>query len=325
MTRFLSSALMAAAVATSLFAGAAARADFPEQPVKILVPATAGGTADIVARFVAQRLSDLWGKPVLVDNRPGGMAVVGTEAVARSRADGYTLGLFFSSHPVVPLVVKNLNYDVKKDFVAVGPVATAPGLLVVNSELLNVRTAKEAFDLAKANPNKYNYGSAVPLSNGHRTMELLKRASGAQIQHVAYKGGAQAVTDLIGGQVQFLVGAAPTLMAHVKSGKIRALGVTTLKRFDGFPEAPPLAETGFPGFESVEWYGLFMPAGVPPAIVQKVATDLRRVLSAPDVRDRFTALGAIAWPGSSDDLDRMVNKEYALWSRLSTEVKLQAD
>jgi len=315
----------ALALAAGLLSGPAAGADFPQQSVKLVVPSTAGGTADILGRFVAQKLSEAWGQSVVVENRGGGLGVVGAEALARSKPDGYTMGLMPSNHAILPLVLKGLSYDVKKDFIAVGPVATSPGLLVVNSAMDRARTAGEAFDIAKANPNKYNYASPVALTNGHRTMELLKRASGAQIQHVPYKGGAQAVTDLIGGQVQFLVIAIPSVVGHVRAGKLRALAVTAPQRFEGLPDVPTLAESGFPGFESVEWFGIYMPAGVPADIVRKVASDLQRVLGTADTRERFVALGAIANPGTSADLQRMFDKEYDTWSRLIGEVKLQAD
>lgn len=315
----------AAVLMFGVLAFSPARADFPERPVRFIVPATAGGTADILARLLAQKLGDAWGKPLIVDNKPGGPGVVADETLARSKPDGYTMGLATSSRAIAPLVLKNLSYDVKKDFAAVATVATSPGLLVVNSSALDVKTAKEAFDLAKANPNKYNYASPVALTNGHRSMELLKRASGAQIQHVPYRGGAQAVTDLVGGQVQFLVISIPTVIGQVKAGKLRALGVTTLQRFEGMPDVPTLAETGFPGFESQEWYGIYMPAGVPAAIIDKVAADIQRILRSPDVRERFIALGAVPAPGGPADLDRMFQKESELWTRLASEIKLQPD
>ena len=317
--------ISAAALLCGMLAFAPARADFPDKPVRFIVPATAGGTADILARLLAQKLGDVWGQALIVDNKPGGPGVVADETLARAKADGYTMGLATSSRAVAPLVLKNLPYDVRKDFAAVATVATSPGLLVVNSSALDVKTAKEAFDLARANPNKYNYASPVALTNGHRSMELLKRASGAQIQHVPYRGGAQAVTDLVGGQVQFLVISIPTVLGQVKAGKVRALGVTTLQRFEGMPDVPTLAETGFPGFESLEWYGIYMPAGVPAAVIEKVSNDIQRILRSPDVRERFIALGAVPAPGGPADLNRLFQKDYDLWTRLSTEIRLQPD
>ncbi len=308
-----------------VFATPAARAEFPDHAVRLIVPATAGGTADILARLLGQKLSELWSQPVVIDNKPGGPGIIADETLARSKPDGYTLGMATSSRAIAPLVLKGLSYDAKKDFAAVATIATSPGLLVVNSSALDVKTAKEAFDLARANPGKYNYASPVALTNGHRSMELLKRASGTQIQHVPYKGGAQAVTDLMGGQVQFLVISIPSVIGQVKTGKLRALGVTTLQRFEGLPDVPTLAETGFPGFESVEWYGLYMPAGAPAAVIDKVAADVQRVLRNPEVRERFIALGATPAPGGPADLDKLFDKDYSLWTRLASEIKLQSD
>lgn len=317
--------LPAFALLAGLVAASAANADFPQRTVKLVVPSTAGGTADILARFVAQKLGEAWQQSVVVENRAGGLGVVGAEALARAKPDGYTIGLLPSNHAILPLVVKGLNYDVHKDFVAVAPVAVTPGLLVVNSAMDQARTAKEAFDLAKAHPEKYSYASPVALTNGHRTMERLKLISGAQILHVPYKGGAQAVTDLIGGQVQFLVIAVPSVVGQVKAGKLRALAVTTLQRFEGLPDVPTLSESGFPGFESVEWYGLFMPAGVPAEVVRKVAADMQKVLATQDSKERLLALGAVPIPGTTADMERMFNKEYDTWSELIKKIHLEAN
>lgn len=325
MQALLHRLLPAFALLAGLAAASAANADFPQRTVKLVVPSTAGGTADILARFVAQKLGEAWQQSVVVENRAGGLGVVGAEALARAKPDGYTIGLLPSNHAILPLVIKGLNYDVHKDFVAVAPVAVTPGLLVVNSAMDQARTAKEAFDLAKAHPEKYSYASPVALTNGHRTMERLKLISGAQILHVPYKGGAQAVTDLIGGQVQFLVIAVPSVVGQVKAGKLRALAVTTLQRFEGLPDVPTLSESGFPGFESVEWYGLFMPAGVPAEVVRKVAADMQKVLATQDSKERLLALGAVPIPGTTADMERMFNKEYDTWSELIKKIHLEAN
>ena len=323
--RKTSTAAAMVAIAALLLHLAPAHADFPDHPVRLIVASTPGGTADIVGRLLAQKLGALWNTTVIVDNRPGGPGIVADELLAHSKPDGYTIGLAGSTHAIVPLVIKNLNYDGKRDFAAVGTVATAPGLLVVNSSLIDVKTAKEAFDLARANPGKYNYASPIALTNGHRTMELLKRASGTQIVHVPYRGGAQAVTDLMAGQVQFLVISIPTVIGQVKAGKLRALAVTTLQRFEGLPDVPTLSETGFPGFETMEWMGVYMPAGAPASVIDKVSADIQRIVRSPDLRERFVALGLIPAPGGPADLDKLFDKDFSLWSSLIKEVKLQVD
>lgn len=316
--------LAGAALAALFCCIAPAHAQFPDRAVRIVVPSTAGGTADILARELGQRLAEVWGKPVVIENKPGGLGVVGAEALARAAPDGYTLAMLPSNHAINPIVMKDLPYDTFRDFAPVAVVAIAPGLLVVNPAL-EANNAKAAFDLAKANPGKYAYGSPVPLTAGHRSMELLKQAAGVDIRHVPYKGGAQAVTDTMGGHVQFLIISIPSVIGQVKAGKLKALGVTTLKRFEGLPDIPTLAESGFPGFESVEWYGLFAPAGVPPAILEKISADTQRVLREAALRDRMIALGAIAAPGGPRDLEKMLRGEYDRWVRLAPVVKLQAD
>ena len=302
-----------------------AYAQAPDRPLRIIVPASAGGAADIIARELGRRITDLKGRPVVVDNRPGAAGIIGTEALARSPADGTTVGLLPSNHAINPIVMKNLPYDTFRSFSPVAMVAMAPGLLVVNPAQINARDAKAAFDLAKANPGKFNYGSAVPLTAGHRSMEMLKQLSGAEIQHVPYKGGAPALADLLAGHVQFMIGAIPTFLPQVKAGQLRALGVTTSQRFEGLPDVPTIASTGFPGFESVEWYGMFAPAGVPDTVVQQLASDIQEVLRTPDMKRRLIELGAYAAPGGPKEMAKVLNDEYARWTKLSATIKLQVE
>ena len=308
----------------AMLAASAARADYPERAVRLIVPFSAGGTADIVARLLGKELSDTWGKPVVVENRAGAYGIIGTQALAQSPPDGYTLGLLPSTHAINPIVLNNVPYDTMRDFSAVAVVARAPGLLVVNPSL-NARDVKAAFELAKASPGKFNYASPGALTAGHRSMELLKRASGADIRHVPYKGGAPAVNDLLGGQVQFLIIAIPSVVSHVNAGKLRALAVTSPQRFEGMPEVPTVAESGYPGFDSVEWYGLFAPARVPQAIADKLSADVLRALRNPEIRKRMIALGAVPGDGGAAELKAILEGEHAKWVKLAAEIKLQAD
>ncbi|GAA5235997.1 tripartite tricarboxylate transporter substrate binding protein [Verticiella sediminum] len=315
------------AMAATAFAlmSPSARAQFPERPVTLLIPTTAGGTADLLGRLVAQKLADTWATTVVVENRPGALGIIATEALARSKADGYTLGLFPSNHAILPLVRKNLSFDFQKDLTPVAPVATAPGVLVTNQRFGQVGDVKQVFDFAKRRPGALNYAIPVPLTNGHRTMELLKYRSGIDVQGIPYKGGAQAVTDLIGDQVQLLIIAIPSVISHIEAGTLRPLAVTSSSRFSGLPDVPTLSESVFPGFESVESFGLFAPAGVPSEIAQKIADDVQKVLGMPDVAQRLHALGAIPSPGGGVDLKTAFEKEYNVWAGLLGEVDLLVD
>ncbi len=300
-------------------------AEFPERPVRLVVPAAAGGTADILARSLAQRLSEAWRQPVVVDNRAGAGGAIGADAVAKAPADGYTIGLFSSSHAINPVVMRDLPYDTFRDLIPVAPVATAPGLLVVNRAAMDVPDLRAALDRVRARPGAYNYASPVALTAGHRSMALLAHTAGLDIQHVPYRGGAPAVTDLVAGQVQFLVIAIPSVIGQVQAGTVKALAVTSRERFEGLPDVPTVAESGFPGFESIEWYGVFTRAGAPPAAVERVSADLRRILSDPAVRRGFVGLGAVAATGGPEVLDRMQREEYARWRDLAPVVGLRAD
>ncbi len=302
-----------------------ARAEFPDRPIHLIVPTAAGGTADIIARMVGPRLAAVWGQSVIIEDRGGGLGVVGTDAVAKAAPDGYTIGLFPSSQAVDPLVIHDMPYDPFKSFSAVAMVATAPGLLVVNAKEVSATDVKGAVDAARANPGKYNYASAVPLTAGHRSMELLKHIAGLDIQNIPYNGGGPAVADLLAGHVQFMIGAVPSLAPQVASGRLRALAVTSPQRFDGMPNVPTLNESGYPGFDSVEWYGIFTQAAVPPAVVQRMSTDIQRVMAQDDVRKQLLALGAIASPSTPEQLQATLLAEYQRWHDLAGQVDLHAD
>lgn len=308
-----------------LFGARAARAEFPDRPVRLIVPAAAGGTADILARIVAQRLGEAWGQPVVVDNRPTGRGLVGTEAVARATPDGHTIGLFSSNHAVNPIVFPNLPYDTFRDLATVAPVAKAPGVLVVNPARLDVRDLQGAIAAVRANPGRYNFASPVPLTAGHRSMELIKHLSGTDMQHVPYNGGALAVNDLLAGNVQLLVIAAPSVAGHIASGRLRALAVTSAQRFEGMPDLPTVAESGFPGFDSVEWYGVFTRAGTPDAVIQRMAADIRRLLAIPEVQAQFATLGAVPGTGGPAELQATFRAEHDRWRALAREINLRVE
>ena len=314
----------ALALPALLLGARAARAEFPDRPVRLVVPAAAGGTADILARLLAGRLGEAWGQPVVVDNRSAGRGIVGTEAVARAAPDGTVLGLFASNHAINPIVFP-LPYDTFRDFAPVAPVATAPGVLVVNPARLDVRDLAGAIAAVRAAPGRYNFASPVPLTAGHRSMELIKHLSGTDMQHVPYNGGALAVNDLLAGNVQLLVIAAPSVAGHITSGRLRALAVTSPARFAGMPDLPTVAESGFPGFDSVEWYGVFARAGTPDPIIRRIAADVARALTLPEMRAQLATLGAVPGVGGPDELGAMLRAEYERWRALAREINLRVE
>jgi tripartite-type tricarboxylate transporter receptor subunit TctC len=265
--------------------------DWPSKTVRIIVPFPAGGSADLMPRIVAEKLSEKWGQPVIVDNRPGAAGNIGADAVFRAEPDGYTL----LSAPPPPLVInkllyKNLAYDADK-FVPISVIGAIPNVLLVHPKT-NVGTVQELIALAKANPGKLNYASQGNGTTSHLTAELFKSMAGnLQITHVPYKGTAPALADLLGGQVEMMCDNLGVSLPHVRSGKLKALAVASSKRFPGLPGVPALAES-LPGFEAVAWFGIVGPPGTPPAIAQKISAGVAEALRHPDVLKRLSDLSA---------------------------------
>ncbi len=311
------------ALALALAPGLALAA-FPDRPVKIIVPSAAGGFSDLVARQLGPRLQAMWGQSVIIENKPGALGTLATRAMINAPADGYTLSIIATPHALLPLVSKTVPYDLQRDTTWVAVVATSPVVLVTVPSL-GVKDAKAAFALAKANPGKYSYAAPGQLATGHRTMELLKRATGADIRNIPYASGSPAVTDLLGGHVQFMAISVPTVFGHIKSGKLTALGVSSLSRVPVLPEVPTLAEAGFTGFESVEWYGLVAPAGTPAHVVAKLSEDIQKVLRSAEVNEHITALGAFSTPGGPHELELLYRAEVARWQKLVPELGLRLD
>jgi len=281
---------------------------FPEKAVRIVVPFAAGGGTDIIARIMAQKLSDEWGRNVVVDNRPGGGTVIGSELVARSTPDGYTLLLTANPHSSNPALVAKLPYDTARDFSAVTMTAAAPLLLVVHPTL-PVRTVQELIAHAKAKPNLLTYASSGNGGPQHLAGELLKYMAGVAILHVPYKGSAPALTDLLGGQVQLAFTSLLAGLPHIKAGKLLALGLTSSKRLETNPEIPTVAEAGVPGFEYLTWYGVFAPGGTSGPLVAKIQQDMARVLASPDVKERLARDGVQAVGNKPDEFASFIKKE----------------
>jgi tripartite-type tricarboxylate transporter receptor subunit TctC len=307
-------AVLAALAAPFTFAQSAA--NYPAKPVRLVVPFPAGGTTDILARAVAQKLSEAWGRQMIVDNRPGAGGNIGSDLVAKSAPDGYTLLMgTVGTHAINPSLYKNMPYDHVKDFAPVILVAGVPNVLVVNPSL-PVHSVPELIAYAKANPGKLNFASSGNGTSIHLSGELFKAMTGVEMTHVPYKGSAPALTDLIGGQVQLMFDNLPSSLPFIKAGKLRALAVTSGARAAALPDLPTLAESGLPGFEASSWFGVLAPAGTPRDIVAKLNGAIAGWLASPEAKEKLLAQGAIAAGGTPEDFARHIGAETSKWAKV---------
>jgi len=289
---------------------------YPGKSVKLIVPFPPGGSLDFAGRLIAQKLTESWGQPVVVENKPGAGGNIGADLVAKAPPDGYTILLgALSTHAVNPSLYANMPYDAAKDFAPITLIAITPNVLVVNANS-PVRTVQEFIAYTKANPGKLSFGSGSNGSAGHLAGELYKVETRTDAVHIPYKGGAPATQALLAGDTQFMFDNLANAMAQVKGGKLRALAVTTAKRSSLAPELPTMAEAGLPDFDISTWYGLFAPAGTPPAIIAKWNADVTKILNTPDVRARFVADGAEPAPDSPDAFARFIATELAKYARI---------
>ena len=314
MKRFV--AALAAAAAIGVVAPAVAQGTYPTKPVRLVVPFPAGGTTDILARAVAQKLSETWGQSVIVDNRPGAGGNIGSELVAKSPPDGYTLLMgTVGTHAINPSLYAKMPYDHVKDFTPVILVAGVPNVLVVNLSL-PVNSVQELIAYGKANPNKLNFASSGNGTSIHLSGELFRTMTGVQMTHVPYKGSAPALTDLIGGQVQLMFDNLPSSLQFIKAGKLRALAVTSAERSSALPDLPTLSESGLAGFEASSWFGVLAPAGTPRDIVTKLNGAIAAWLASPDAKEKLAAQGAIAAGGPPDAFVKHIADESAKWAKV---------
>lgn len=272
------------------------------------MPFAAAGGTDIIARMIAQKLAERWGHNVVVDNRPGAGTVIGSELVARSMPDGYTLLLTANPHTSNPALVARLPYDTQRDFSAVTMTASAPLLLVVHPAL-PVRNVRELIGYAKAAPNQLNYATSGNGGPQHLAGELFKYMAGVALTHVPYKGSAPALTDVLGGQVQLAFSSLLPGMPHVKAGKLRALGLTSAVKLDLYPDIPTIAESGVPGFEYLTWYGVFAPGATPGPLVAAIRAGIAQTLVSPEVRERLARDGVQAVGNSPAEFEAFVKNE----------------
>ena len=306
-----------------LACAAAAAQTFPAKPVKFIVPITPGGSNDVVARAIAQKLTETWGQPVVVENRPGAGMNLGAEAVAKSPADGYTwlLGAnnIFAFNPHMGRV----PFDVFKDFTPVTLVATVPFVMVVHPGV-PARNVAEFIAHARANPGKLNYASSGNASPQQLAAEMLSRLVGLSMQHVPYKGAVPAITDLLGGRIELFIGAVNSLMPHIKEGKLRLLASAGAKRVAAMPDLPAIAET-VPGFALDVWLGVFLPGNAPKDLVAKLNADIAKALNAPEVRANLAAQGIEALTSTPDALANTIREDHARWGKVIADANIKAD
>jgi tripartite-type tricarboxylate transporter receptor subunit TctC len=289
---------------------------YPVKSVRMVVPFAAGaGSNDIMARLVAQKLTDGFGQQFVVDNRPGASGIIGTDIVAKAQPDGYTLLMMSLTFTVNPSLFSKLPYDTVKDFMPVTMVASAPLMLVVHPSV-PAKSVAEFIAYAKANPDKLNFGSGGPGTTPHLAGEMLKTMAGLQMIHIPYKGGAPALADLVGGQIQFMLENIPGTLPFAKAGKLRALAVTDLKRSPLLPDLPTLDESGLKGYQIVGWNGLFVPAGTPQAIVNQLYTAVGRALALPDVKDRLSIMGADGVGDTPQHFTAFIKAEIPKWAKV---------
>jgi tripartite-type tricarboxylate transporter receptor subunit TctC len=298
---------------------------YPSKPIRFVVPFAAGGGSDLVARTVAAKITEALAQPVIVDNRAGAAGTIGADIAAKSPPDGHTL-LLGSNGPLAinPSLYSKLPYDASRDFAPVSLVTVMPFLLVVHPSL-PVKALKDLVALAKAKPGQLNYGSPGNGSTTHLANELLKSMTGMQIAHVPYKGVAPAATDLISGQVQMMSGDLSTLLPHVRSGRMRALAVTAARRSSLLPDMPTVSESGVPGYEATGWFGVLVPAGTPPAIVERLNAAIVKGLAMVDARERLATLGGEVGGGPPEHFSAHIRKEAAKWSKLIKALGLKGE
>ncbi len=289
---------------------------YPTKPVKLVVPFPPGGSLDLTGRLLAQKLTEVWGQPVVVENKPGAGGNIGADLVAKSAPDGYTILLgALSTHAVNPSLYAKMPYDAAKDFAPITLIAITPNVLVVNAAS-PVNNVREFIAYAKANPGKLSFGSGSSGSAGHLAGELFKVETGTDAVHIPFKGGAPATQALLAGDTQFMFDNLANAMAQVKAGKLKALAVTTARRSPLVPDLPTMAEAGLPGFDISTWYGLFAPAGTPPAIVAKWNAEVTKILNTPDVRARLVADGAEPAPNTPEQFAQMIASELVKYARI---------
>jgi len=309
-------------MAVALAAPVAAQAPYPNKPIKIIAPVQPGGGVDLVARTIADRLGRALGQSIVVENQSGGGGIVGSMATARAAPDGYTLMVgYVGTHGTNP-AVRQLPYDAVKDFTPIAMVGGTPNVLVV-SPTLPVATVREFVDYAKAHPGKLSYGSSGPGTLTHLAMEQLKVAADLDVVHVPYRGIGPAFVDLLGGQTQVMFPGLAAALPHIKAGKVKPLAVTGKSRHRLLPDVPTFAESGYAGFDGVQWYGIVGPANMPAPIVKRLNDEINALLTNPELSERLSAEALEPMPMTPDEFGRYIRDDIARWSKLAKERNIE--
>jgi tripartite-type tricarboxylate transporter receptor subunit TctC len=310
--------------AATLLGLPAAVAAYPEKPVRIIVPFPPGGATDIVGREIAERLSQALKQPFVVENKPGASGNIGMELAARSDPDGYTLVVGAPQTLTINPQLMKMSFDPQKELAPIVVIAAVPNVLLVTPKLA-AGSVKELIELAKKQPGKLNYGSSSVGGTPHLSAEMFKSKTGTAIMHVPYKGSAPALTDLMGGQIEMMFDNLPAALPHIRSGRVRALAVTTTERTASAPELPTMIESGVPGFDSQGWFSLLAPAGTPTEILEAINAEVNRILKAADFQERLAKVGAYPVGGSRADFQARIQSETRRWGEVIRDAKIKAE
>ena len=326
LNRTVHAALIAvtAALVTLVAPCAQAQQHWPDKPIRFVVPYPPGGGTDVIARIVQERFQATLGQPIIIENRGGAAGSLGTDVVAKSASDGYTVLFTLSSHTINPSIYPKLPFNTVKDFEPIGTVASLPQILVANPQL-PVNNVAELIALAKAKPDSLSFASVGNGSPGHLAGELFKLRTGVKMTHIPYRGGGPAVTDVMGGQVPLLWVSIPAAAQFVKAGKLKALAVSTTKRSAAFPDVPTMQEAGVADFEVDSWYAMFVPAKTPKIIVDKLNAALNTIVREPEIRERLLAQGSEGVGGTPAALGKIVDAELVRWAKLAKDANIKAE
>ncbi|MGJ7544955.1 Bug family tripartite tricarboxylate transporter substrate binding protein [Variovorax sp. LT1R16] len=324
MKSFLKATLLAAATLSAPWTAQAQAPAWPTKPVKIVVPSPPGGSTDQIARAIGQKLSEAWGQPVVVENRPGAGLTLGADYVAKSQPDGYTLLMGAVHHSIAQSVYKKLPYDFGKDLAPITVLAIVPNVLIV-STANPAKNVTELIAQAKAQPGRLSYGSTGAGTAHHLIGEQFNDMAGTDILHVAYKGSSPALVDLMGGQTTMMFDTVASCLPLIKGGKLRPLAVATAKRSSALPDVPTLSEAGLTGFDIATWFGLMAPAGTPKAVIDKVYADSARILATPEMKKQWLEMGAEPVGNTPEQMSAQIKSEMGKFATLATKAKLSLD